>query len=135
MRSLRPDLGNNVGLLSSFWGKCGVNEAASPTGWTQGGKGMGVPVRTGAGVLTITFKDPPPGALQSVFADMETDALANAMNVDFSWSEDVASPPHTYVLTLFWAARGTPGTAADPPAAAAGRQFVVGVEFSDPANV
>lgn len=135
MRRLLPELGNNAALVAKYWGKCGVNGAASPTGWAQGGKGLGVPVRTGVGVWTITMQDPPPGLLLGVVVDFETDSLANAMNADYQWSEDAAAPPHTYVLTIRWAARGTPGAAADPPAAADGRRFFVGLIFSDGSNL
>src|ERR1700680_900820 len=79
MRSFRPEFGDNVAHGTRFWGQCLHNGAAATTAWQQGGKGMGIPARTSAGLFTCTLADAPPGVFLGAPLSCGTDAIANYM--------------------------------------------------------
>ena len=129
MRDFRPSLGNNVSGLKRFFGRFPMNGSSSPSAWTQGGQGMGVPVHTGTGVFTVTFTDPPGGTLVGWNMSSRADAIANIMAIyPLTWNAS------TNTLTITTAVPTSPLTAADPPAAATDREFAIELYFSMTGN-
>lgn len=130
MRSFKPSEGHNVSKLRTLWGRFPMNGGASPAAWTQGGRGMGVPTRTGAGAFSVVLTDAPGGVLVGWDLNCRADAIGNEMNIyGGTWN----SATNTFTFTT--ATLAAPTVAADPPAAAADREFCIQLYFSQNENL
>lgn len=130
MRGVGRDINCNTALTKVFSGRCPMNGDASVASWTQGGLGMGLPTKAATGKYTIALKDPPGGVYLG--ADVvPTTTFANLANaIECRVCEWNAT---TNTLTFATCTTGS-NTAAAPPAAAAGYEFLIQIYFSQSEN-
>jgi hypothetical protein len=114
VRIFRPSAGNNISRLTRLIGAVIFNGSSAPTAWLYGGKGLGVPTRTSAGLFVSVLQSAPPGVLVSATVTSTVDAIANAM---VGYSLGLSSTAGVYSWTYTTAVPTSAVTAADPPAA------------------